>query len=88
MTHFVQLKLVEPAVDEGMVSHIHAVSESARLPPIEHLLEKYPDIFTAPTSMPPPRPFDHSIPCFLGLNLLILELTDTHRLKRMRLKSS
>ncbi|XP_042972766.1 uncharacterized protein LOC122304569 [Carya illinoinensis] len=41
-------------------------SPSSISPPIQHLLDLYPDLFTSPTSLPPHRSQDHSIPLIPG----------------------
>jgi hypothetical protein len=33
---------------------------------VEQLLGQFEDIFQAPTTLPPPRPFDHTIPLLPG----------------------
>jgi hypothetical protein len=62
----VQFKLLESDDDMGTEQVLQSVQETSRLPPVERLLEQYPDIFTDPSSMPSPRPFDHSIPLLPG----------------------
>lgn len=65
VTHCIQLRLDPTSYIQFKNSvAVATISDQEMIPQVEQLLEQYDDIFQAPTSLPPPRPFDHRIPLF------------------------
>jgi len=75
VTHFVQVKKVD--VPEILTDHysileyVAVISDqlsfSDSIPPsIQNIIQQYSELFHEPSSLPPPREFDHSIPLLPG----------------------
>lgn len=67
VTHCIQLRLDHPSCSQFPEEHsIAAIDDQNVLPPVAQLLQQYEDIFQTPSTLPPPRPFDHKIPLLHG----------------------
>jgi hypothetical protein len=67
VSHCIQLRLDSAQTSQFQEEFVVAIiSDQMIHPKVEELLEQFSDIFQSPNTLPPPRPFDHTIPLLLG----------------------